>query len=79
MFLIPLREALEENYESSSESNSESEESSEEDKSSSDSESNEDEDLGYTEDDVFQIFSHLETIFNLSNVLIGLLEERYHF
>jgi hypothetical protein len=35
--------------------------------------------VGYTEEDIFQIFSHLEIIHNLSNVLIGLLEERYPF
>jgi hypothetical protein len=40
-------------------------------------EEDEEEDVGYTEDDIFQIFSHLETIHNLSNVLIGVLEERY--
>lgn len=82
MFLVPLREAIEERYESSDSSSSESGESnSEETSSGSDSESESEEDkeddIGCTEDDIFQIFSHLETILNLSNVLISLLEEKY--
>ena len=118
VFLVPLREALasqtnssnseegdedeEDEGEKSNEEDEDEDEDDEEDDTDDDEDEDEDEldeeeeetrqkkkkkkkkgkdekDVGYTEDDIFHIFSHLETIHNLSNVLIALLEERYLF
>lgn len=86
--MVPLREALtvqtprshkEYSEMEGSEEEEEVEEDEEEEEGGEDKreEGEEEGDSGYTEDDIFQLFSHLETIHNLSNVLVGLLEERY--
>jgi hypothetical protein len=73
VFLTPLRAALERQSETSDKSSSDSES---EDESDSESDTEEKEPY-YTGDDIFNIFSHLEIIYNLSNVLISLLEEKF--